>query len=174
MVMFLEKNKIDYMIIGGVANSFYGNPRQTFDIDIKFDLADNQLGDFLGGITEISRPAVPDPLQFLQETSVLPVDVDKVRIDLIRCGLLCEKEAIARAVWKKVLGLRAMVCTVEDLIIQKALSPREKDWMDIAAIITLHQKELDWDYLQRHLKELAAFLDNQDIWKRIEEIKNEH
>ena len=26
---------IPYMIIGGIANSIYGNPRQTFDIDIK-------------------------------------------------------------------------------------------------------------------------------------------
>ena len=26
---------IPYMIIGGIANRIYGNPRQTFDIDIK-------------------------------------------------------------------------------------------------------------------------------------------
>ena len=174
MVMFLEKNKIDYMIIGGVANSFYGNPRQTFDIDIKFDLMDNQLRKFLDGVTEIAHPAVPDPLQFLRETAVLPVDADKIRIDLIRCGLSYERDALARAVRKEVLGLRARVCTVEDLIIQKAISPRDKDWMDIGAMITLHHKNLDWKYLQKHLKELAVFLDDQDIWKRIEKIKNEH
>ena len=31
----LTQMHIPYMIIGGIANSIYGNPRQTFDIDIK-------------------------------------------------------------------------------------------------------------------------------------------
>lgn len=35
IVEFLKINKIPYMIFGGIANSIYRNPRQTFDIDIK-------------------------------------------------------------------------------------------------------------------------------------------
>jgi hypothetical protein len=42
-VEFLEKEQIDYMIIGGIANSIYGNPRQTFDIDIKINLEEIEI-----------------------------------------------------------------------------------------------------------------------------------
>ena len=31
---WLEKMEIPYMVFGGIANSLYGNPRQTFDIDV--------------------------------------------------------------------------------------------------------------------------------------------
>ena len=32
---WLKEQNISYMVFGGIANSVYGNPRQTFDIDIK-------------------------------------------------------------------------------------------------------------------------------------------
>jgi len=38
IIKFLESEEVDYMIIGGIANSIYGNPKQTFDIDIKVKL----------------------------------------------------------------------------------------------------------------------------------------
>ncbi len=31
---FLSKNKIPYMVIGGLANAIWGNPRATIDIDV--------------------------------------------------------------------------------------------------------------------------------------------
>jgi hypothetical protein len=33
------------MVIGGIANSIYGRPRQTFDIDIKIAIEETQLAD---------------------------------------------------------------------------------------------------------------------------------
>jgi len=173
IIQFLEKEKISYMIIGGLANSFYGNPRQTFDIDIKFDLEDERVNDFIDQLSLIGHLAVDDPIAFLKETSVIPIDIKNVRINLVKCQLSFEKEAIGRAEQKKLFGLNGFVCTAEDLIIQKAVSVREKDWMDISAIIHLQNLTLDWDYLTQHVKDLSEFLDDPEIWKRLEKLKNE-
>ena len=45
---FFDKRKIPYMVFGGIANSIHGNPRQTFDIDVKVQIDLNtQLSDLL-------------------------------------------------------------------------------------------------------------------------------
>jgi hypothetical protein len=161
------------MIIGGIASSYYGNPMQTFDIDIKIDLDERRLNAFIEGLSSIGKAAIKDPFAFLQETSVLPFDIDQVRIDLIRCHLPFEIAAIRRAERRRLFGLEAVVCSAEDLIIQKALSIRDKDWLDIAAIIGLQKTALDWDYLLQHLEDLSSFLADPEILKRVEKLKNE-
>ena len=173
IIKFLEKEKISYMIIGGIANSVYGNSRQTFDIDIKFDLEDKGVSGFIDQLSSIGNLAAEDPIAFLEETSVIPVDINNVRIDLLRCRLPFEIDAIRRGERKNIFGQQVIVCTAEDLIIQKAVSVRDKDWMDISAIIHLQNTQLDWDYLLQHVKDLSEFLDDPEIWKRIEKLKNE-
>ena len=173
VIQFLEKEKISYMVIGGIANSFYGNPRQTFDIDIKIDLDDKRIIGFIDQLSSIGQLAAKDPIAFLEDTSVIPVDIDNVRIDLVRCSLPFEIEAIRRGERKNIFGQQAIVCTAEDLIIQKAVSVRDKDWMDISTIIHLQNTQLDWGYLLQHVKDLSVFLDDPEIWKRIEKLKNE-
>ena len=173
IVDFLEKEKINYTVIGGIANSIYGNPRQTFDIDIKIDLNEQRVKGFIDQLSTIGKLAADNPVAFLEETSVIPVDVEHIRIDLVRCQLPFEIEAIRRGKRKNIFSVDANVCTAEDLIIQKAVSVREKDWMDISAIVRLQNTQLDWEYLLHHIKDLSIFLDDPEILKRIEKLKNE-
>ncbi|MCK4755277.1 MAG: hypothetical protein KAS58_08585, partial [Calditrichia bacterium] len=108
IIQFLEKEKISYMIIGGIANSFYGNPRQTFDIDIKIDLDEQRVNGFIDQLSSIGKLVAENPIAFLEETSVIPVDIDKVRIDLVRCRLPFEIEAIRRSERKNIFGLNVI------------------------------------------------------------------
>ena len=59
------------------------------------------------------------------------------------------------------------------MIIQKAVSIREKDWGDIRYIIENLESEMDWDYLLKHCRELAAFLDDPEIYGRVKRWKDE-
>ncbi|MCK4558444.1 MAG: nucleotidyltransferase [Calditrichia bacterium] len=172
MVIFLESQSIDYMVIGGIANSIYGRPRQTFDIDIKIAIEETQLADFIDVVSTIGTAVPDDPMAFIKETAVLPVDINHVRIDLILAKLPFEKEAIRHSVKKEIYGVLACVTRVEDLIIQKALSTREKDWMDIGEIIPVQAKNIDWDYLLSHIDQLSAFLADPSISERIRRLKN--
>jgi hypothetical protein len=173
IVEFLKMEKIDYMIIGGIANSIYGNPRQTFDIDIKIDLDEIEFDAFSAKLAAVGKLVPDDPLEFIKKHNVLPIDIHSVRIDLVIAGLDYEKEAINRSVQKDLFGIKAIVTTVEDLIIQKSISTRDKDWLDITELIHLQYKNINWDYLLRHIDELAEFLSDPAISEKIREIRNE-
>lgn len=47
VVSFLNKEKLEYIIIGGVAAGILGEPRLTGDIDVDILLDRNQLAKFL-------------------------------------------------------------------------------------------------------------------------------
>jgi agmatine/peptidylarginine deiminase len=59
------------------------------------------------------------------------------------------------------------------LIIQKSISTRDKDWLDITELIHLRNKKIKWDYLLKHIDELAEFLSDPAISEKIREIRNE-
>ncbi len=161
------------MIIGGVANSIYGYPRQTFDIDVKVAIEEESLSAFIHHLALCGELVAEDPLEFVQKTNVIPVDVDGVRIDLILAKLSYEQTAIIRSQKTVVYGVRAKVSTAEDLIIQKCISTREKDWLDIIEIIKMQRKNLDWSYLLKHVKDLSGFLSDPSIYNRINRLKDE-
>lgn len=47
-----------------------------------------------------------------------------------------------------------------------------KDWMDIHYIIENLKNDLDWRYLLKHCKELSKFLDDPEIYTKVEKLKN--
>ncbi len=171
---FLEGENISYMVIGGIANSIYGNPRQTFDIDIKIYLGpDNTPESFIQKLIPIAKIIPHNPIQFISDTQVLPIELHGVRIDLILAGLPFEIEAINRSYYVNYLNVPIRICTIEDLIIQKAVSLRQKDWLDIATLIQTQKNNIDWKYLLQHCQELSDFLDRKDIFRKIKQFKDE-
>ena len=162
------------MVFGGVANSIYGNPRQTFDIDIKISLEPGYpIGNFIEDLRKISTIIPHDPISFINETQVLPIDLLEVRIDIVFAGLPFEIEAIQRSRVVEFGGVCFNACTVEDLIIHKAVSTRQKDWLDIDVLIKGRKNSIDWDYLLKHCEELGCFLDRPEIISTIYRLKDE-
>jgi hypothetical protein len=174
IVSFLESEKVPYMLFGGIANSIYGNTRQTFDIDIKIILETNQKrSDFIQGLSSISKILPKKPIQFIEETNVLPIEINGIKADFVFANLPYEIEAIKRSVDNNTFGFKLKVCQPEDLIIQKVISIREKDWQDIYVLIKLNKSTLDWEYLIKHCKSLAEFLTKPEIINKIIKYKNE-
>lgn len=172
IVNWLDKQQVPYMIFGGIANSIYGSPRQTFDIDIKISLpAENDKTDFIEQLRTVAVLLPENPIQFIAETCVLPVTIDSVRIDLVFAQLPFEEQAIKRSQVKRFFSLSMKVCTVEDFILQKAVSSRQKDWDDIATVIGLQKENIDWRYLLEHCRELSDFLGDSTIMTRIQNMR---
>jgi len=165
---WLEGRDIPYMVFGGIANSLYGNPRQTFDIDIKISLPpDIRPESFLEALGREATILPEDPRGFLNETSVIPVEMGGVRVDMVLATLPFEMEAIQRSRPVDVFGRPVRVCLPEDLVIQKAVSNREKDWMDIHEIIRLQRDAMDREYVLKHCGDLAHFLSDPGIYDRV-------
>jgi predicted nucleotidyltransferase len=173
MIHFLESRSVPYMLIGGLASSIYGRPRQTFDIDIKIILEKEKIPDFVEDLATIAYVIPENPERFIRETSVLPVDIENVRIDLILAGLPYEQDAISRAVNFDFSGIALKMATAEDMIIQKSISHRDRDWLDIEEIIRNQKENLEWDYILKHVQQLADFLTEPEMVAKIRKLKGD-
>ena len=128
---FFGERRIPYMLIGGIANLVWGEPRATLDVDVSVLAEEPEWPPLLDELTQTFRIIPKHPLVFLRDTHVLPIETDDgVRIDLVWARLSYEHKAIARATSQDVLGVRMRVCRPEDLIIMKIVSERPKDRED--------------------------------------------
>ncbi len=171
IVNYLESKAIPYMIFGGLANSIYGYSRQTYDIDVKiiFDL-NKEWPNFYSELNQIGKILPDSPKEFLIDNKVLPVEIDKVRIDIVLAELPYETNAVNNSVQSTLLGVGCQVCTAEDLIIQKSISERDKDWIDISELIKIQKDILDWDYIFSNCKQISEFLSDLTIIDKLKKL----
>lgn len=168
---FLKKQGVQYMVIGGIGNLVWGEPRLTVDIDITIHISDIKERDFIKKAGSRFRILVDNPEVFVKKTRVLPLELlENVKGDIIFAGLDYEKKAIERAVEVEISKNNIVrICTAEDLIIHKALSEREKDWQDIEGILLRRGNLLDKEYILKWLSQFGSALDKPGIQKRFEE-----
>jgi hypothetical protein len=162
-----EKHKIRYMVIGGLANAKWGQPRATLDIDITVWVSDNEIKKVIS-ILEVSYALlVEKPLEFIRQTRVLPLKgCHGQRIDIIFGALPFEQQAIKRALKVKVGDASANFCTPEDLILLKIISERPRDLEDVQGILRFQKQNLDYDYLEPRIRDLADLLDRPGIFSQ--------
>jgi hypothetical protein len=155
----LEELHIRYMLIGGLAVSVWGEPRATLDVDLSLWVDPGDFAPKLSALCERIRAVPQDALAFATETRVLPVvSSEGVRADLVFAALPSEREAIDRATPKHVGGKTVMVCSVEDLILMKLISERQKDLEDARRLIGRFRDSIDRAYLEPRLIQLAEAL----------------
>jgi hypothetical protein len=163
----LEALHVDYAIVGGIANAIWGEPRATIDVDVTVSVSENELETVIRAIGDQLRPAVSNPLAFVHQTRVLPLDsADGVRVDVIFALLPFEIDAIRRAQEVSIAGRTVRVVTAEDLVLMKIISDRPRDIADAEAIVRRCLRALDCHYLEPRIGELSAALENPDIVER--------
>src|SRR3990172_8953842 len=61
----LNKLKIDYLVVGGLAVNFHGVPRMTYDVDLMILLQEENIKKLVAKLTDWGyRPKVPvDPME---------------------------------------------------------------------------------------------------------------
>jgi hypothetical protein len=170
---FLERENVPYMVIGGMANIIWGEPRATLDIDVTVWVPQPQLPSFVSRVRESYTVLVEDALSFVGRTRVLPLETNSgVRIDMVFGLLPFEEDAIRRARRVPIAGTHVRFCTPEDLLLMKIISDRERDVSDARALVLRRWRELDVDYLEPRITELSRLLEREDIeqrwsaWKR--------
>jgi predicted nucleotidyltransferase len=164
---FLEKEGIPYMIIGGVANAVWGRPRATYDVDLKVILGERSIAEFGEHVGQYFRLRRDDAISFAQRVYVLLIyATEQVPADLGLAFLPYEVQAIERAVSIDIMGVVVPVCAPEDLVIHKAISEREKDWLDIQGILIRQQDRLDQNYIDEWLIQFAEALERPELLTR--------
>jgi hypothetical protein len=155
----LDELRVPHMLIGGLAVSLWGEPRSTLDIDLSLWVEPEEFDSTIAALSLRLHALPPDPMAFARDTRVLPVESSQgVRADLVFAALPPEREAIRRARPMQVGGKVVNVASVEDLILMKLVSEREKDTEDARRLLARFMGRIDTAYLEPRLSELAEAL----------------
>ena len=160
-VTALEKHHYRYAIIGGIALSQWGVARYTHDVDLKVLVPELEFDSTRADLRAIfpvrARVHVPE------NPFIVAVDIDGVTVDFLLTLPGYEEQIIERAVQRDLGGWSAWICSAEDLIIQKAVAGRGKDWPDIEALLIEQYGKLDYNYIDIWLKQFAEALENPEL-----------
>lgn len=165
---FLEKSGHRYAIIGGIALSQWGFARYTHDVDIKVLVPDTDYETVRNELrTVFPRQA---RINIPEDPFIVAVYIGEVIVDFILALPGYEELIIERAVERDLGGWLAWVCSAEDLIIQKVVANRDKDWPDIEALLIEQHGQLDQNYIVYWLTQFVEVLESQEILARYQRL----
>jgi len=173
LALLLDRLGALAMVIGGVAVSIHGRPRMTLDADVTIALDVAELPRILEAVNACGfSPRVDSPREFTEATRVLPLRSvsDGWEVDLIFAGTPYELEAISRARVTTLGGVDLPIVSAADLLIHKILAGRPRDMEDAESIALRQGDRVDRRFVRGTLLELAAFLDDDDIRRRVDAI----
>ena len=168
----LNKHNLPYMVVGGQAVLFYGEPRLTRDIDITLGVDVNHFRDVLAVVQELNLKPLPKEIEsFVRQTMVLPAldEHTGIRVDFIFSYTPYETGAIKRAKKVKIIGQEVNLASPEDLIIHKIFAGRPRDIEDVRTVL-LKNPDVDIQYIREWLKEFDESSEEKGLLKAFEGI----
>jgi len=156
----LERRRIPYMIMGGLALSVWGRVRVTQDVDLNLSLDEREEARFLNDLRQAHfLPASPRAIvghrllvcRYLKSTKGLPVQVD-----LFLARGAYQRQALRRAPVIPLGHRRLRIIAPEDLILYKWLADRPIDHLDVQAILEEQAGRLDLRYVTRWARQLGV------------------
>jgi hypothetical protein len=156
-VALFEKNRIDYMIIGGYALPFYGRIRTTVDLDLAVAI---KKKDDYNALLKLLRAADFEPT-ICSPNNPLTVVVDrKERIEFELWsrpdGIVFDEETLTR---RKRMQLSedfsAWVVSAEDFMVTKLARPDRGvvDEQDVKSVLVRQEGKLDMSYLNKRAED---------------------
>lgn len=172
VVDFLAEHNIPYMIIGGLANSVWGEVRVTRDADFKVGIGDQSLSEFRDLVLKRFPERQAHVPAHLQSAHVIHVwAMPSVPVDLMVSIFDYERQAIDRALPITVGGVSVRVCTAEDFIVHKVIANREQDWIDVERVVIRQKSKLDQRYILNWLKQFAEGLESPELLTRYQQLQ---
>ena len=170
VTLFLETNGLRYAVVGGIALSHWNVSRFTHDIDIKLLVPNTEYASsrllLRMAFPQKAREHVPE------NTLIVAVSVNNVIVDFLLTLPGYEELIVDRAVQQDLGEFSIWVCTAEDLIIQKVVAGREKDWPDVEALLLEQWEKLDQTYIEDWLSQFAAALESPELLTRYLVLRN--
>lgn len=171
---FLTQHDIAYVLIGGLAVQYWGEPRFTQDVDLTVLVPINETTKFVHLVTRQFKSRIPDPLDFAKRNRMVIIQTsDGTDVDISLGIPGYEEEVIRRAVDYEIEHSKKIkLCSAEDIIIHKAVAGRPIDWQDIEGIIYKQEKKLDKEYIMHWLEQFAQALEKpidkefKELWER--------
>ncbi|MCX7194191.1 MAG: hypothetical protein NTY60_11345 [Proteobacteria bacterium] len=146
----LSDERVQYVLVGGLAVQLHGFLRSTFDIDLVLAMDDENLLRFIAVAKRLGlAPAIPVPIealrdaqqieQWYREKGMLSFSLREPQIGGSVVDVLVRPEVpfntlAANAVIGELFGRQVRIAAIEDLLVMKRSANRPKDQIDIMAL----------------------------------------
>jgi hypothetical protein len=127
----LNKNNVEYLLLGGWAVGIYGAPRATADMDVFVAVDDENLEKLLKALCEFGAPTVPMD-HFKEIGKVFRMGRSPIRIEILNQASGIDFQSCYKR--RKTIKVDEMVISIiseADLLKNKAASGRDKDIADL-------------------------------------------
>ncbi len=171
---FLNESNVEYVIVGGMAVLFYGNPRTTMDIDYVIQLTDKDIPILVKFLQENGFYADEyDMRAALEEKSHCTVEDKETMFRLDIKGIYSEMDERVLRNKKRIElnGITIYIASPEDTIANKLLFSREQDIKDALGIYARQYDILKMEYLTDICKKIGVYDTLLDLKKRYEASK---
>ncbi len=157
LLQSLTDERVQYVLVGGLAVQLHGFLRSTFDIDLVLAMNDENIVRFLAVAKQYGLvPVNPVPIESLRDASqidqwyrekgMLAFALREPRIGgslvdiLVRPDVSFEKLA-ANAVAGELFARQILIASIDDLLTMKRIANRPKDQLDVVALEKIKRGE---------------------------------
>lgn len=155
----LEREKVDYVVVGGLAIMFHDVERSTMDVDLVLAMSENNLRRFLAVANDLQlAPLLPVPLASLCDAQQLETWIREK--NLIAFSLHAESHNLPTVdiivqpkvpfdtmyrnrIEREVGDVRVRFASIDDLIAMKTGTGRAQDASDIKALEVVRRTNRD-------------------------------
>lgn len=175
LTQLLEAEKIDYVVMGGMAVRVYGIPRATYDLDFTLSLPRGELPR-LYDLFEKKGYTIPESYRQGWVDTVAEMPLVKCRVYLSGQGIdldffLAESpfqnSVMQRKRREQVNGCTVWLVSPEDLILLKLVANRDRDRADIGDVL-FTQGTLDRAYLVKWAEALGVGERLEEVLRKVE------
>lgn len=179
VIEVLESLDIPYMVVGGFAAIFYGEPRLTIDVDIIVDMRREHIDPFVDAFPipdyYVSEQGVRDslwrryPFNVIQPTTGAKVDLVPLPRDLFTRTAFQRRQRIAY----DEAGRSATFIIPEDIVVAKLVAHRktgsDKHLRDARGVLMTQWGELDLDAIRRNARESDVLELFEKLWQVVQQ-----
>ena len=154
VVEILQREKVDYAVIGAFALSVHGVVRGTMDVDAVLSTSMRQLANLsavferAGFSSELRRGDPDDPIPAM----LVLRDAHENRVELLGGLRGMDPELFARTIEVPLMGVNLRIVGREDFIAMKAFAGGPMDIVDATRAIAAARNSLDVELLRRLTK----------------------
>jgi hypothetical protein len=179
VIEVLERLEIPYMIVGGFAAIFYGEPRLTIDVDIVVDMRWEHISPLVAAFPipdyYVSEEGIRDSLQRHYPFNVIQPTTG-AKVDLVPLP----RDAFTREAFRRrqrmeydEAGHLATFITPEDIIVAKLIAYHKtesaKHLRDVRGVLITQWDELDWKAVRRNARASGVLEHLEELVKAVQE-----
>lgn len=169
---FLEKEDVDYVLVGGLVVNFHGLPRTTMDIDLILQIDEKDIQKLVDFLKRNNFFASVEDLKEALKTRTHCTVQDKksmIRLDIRGIYNDMDRRTFGRRMSFGYKGIKIYIASAEDTIANKLVFGSEQDLKDAEGIYIRQLGKLDLQYLKETCrkagvqKELAKLISRAKV-----------